>query len=158
MVVPPDLEYKVDWLTANENIRRVISVYAKAGDDFNDPEVMASLLAEDAVWEAKGFGRHEGRETIARELAKVGQERIVWSLHFPVAPIIDISDDLQSAHAFWWLWELLTMRDDNGVDDNKWLGATYDCDFVRQADGWKIKALVLDIKKMVPFEDAPLNL
>ena len=156
--MPPEIEYKVDWLMANENIRRVIAVYAKAGDDFNDPEIMGSLLAEDAVWEAKGFGRHEGRDNITRELAKVGKERIVWSLHFPVAPIIDLADDLQTAHGFWWLWELLTMRDDKGVDDNKWLGATYDCDFVQQADGWKIKALVLDIKKMVPFENAPLNL
>ncbi len=155
---PADLEYKVEWLMATENIKNVIAVYAKAGDDFNDPVVMSSLMKEDATWEAKGFGRHEGRETIATELARVGQERIVWSLHFPVAPIIKLADDLQSAHVFWWLWELLTMRDENGVDENKWIGATYDCDFIKQADGWKIKDLVLDIKKMVPFEDVPLEL
>ena len=148
------IEYKVEWLYAIEQIRRVIALYAKAGDNHNEPLAIAALLAEDAHWRCKGFGDFHGREVIARELAKVGRERIVWSLHFPVAPIIDLDEDLNTAHAFWWLWELTTMRAD-GADTNHWLGATYDCDFVRAADGWKIQALVLDIKTLVPYSAAP---
>ena len=105
-----DLKRQVAWLTATENIRSVIARYARAGDDQNNPEQMRQLLAEDAVWEAKGFGKFSGRDLIAEELSKIGQEMIIWSLHFPVSPIIDIADDLNSAHAFWWLWELTTMR------------------------------------------------
>lgn len=149
------LEKQVAWLTANENIRRVIAVYAKAGDDNNNPEVMASILTEDAVWSCEGFGKFKGREKIAAELAKVGEERILWSLHYPVSPIIDIADDLNTAHAFWWLWELTTMRADGDKEESNWLGATYDCDFIRQADGWKIKDMVLNIKKVVPYDDVP---
>ena len=150
-----ELEHQVAWLTALENIRKVIGIYAKAGDDKNNPEVLASILSEDASWECEGFGSFKGRDTIAQELARVGQERILWSLHFPVSPIIDVADDLNTAHAFWWLWELTTMRTDDNNEENNWLGATYDCDFVRAADGWKIKHMVLNIKKVVPYEDIP---
>lgn len=46
---------------------------------------------------------------------------------------------------------ILTMRNDACVEENNWLGATYECDFVRAADGWKIKQLELDIEKIVPY-------
>lgn len=155
MIVANELEHQVAWLTALENIRKVIGIYAKAGDDKNNPEVLASILAEDASWNCEGFGSFKGRDSIAHELARVGQERILWSLHFPVSPIIDVAEDLNTAHAFWWLWELTTMRTDDNNEENNWLGATYDCDFVRAADGWKIKHMVLNIKKVVPYEDVP---
>jgi len=148
------LEHKVAWLVALEDIRRVIALYAKAGDDKNNPIAMAALLAEDARWACEGFGEFSGRENIARELAQVGRDRIVWSLHFPVAPIIDFAEDLNTAHAFWWLWELATMREEDASEAKHWLGATYDCDFIRAADGWKIKQLTLNIKEVVPYASA----
>lgn len=153
-----DLEQQVARLTAAENIRNVIARYAKAGDDQNNPDEMRKLLAKDAVWEAKGFGKFEGRDLIAEKLADIGREMIVWSLHFPVSPIIDIAEDLATAHAFWWLWELTTMRGDGGVEESNWLAATYECDFIRAGDGWKIKHLVLEVKKVVPYQDVPSDI
>ena len=155
MTISRDIESQVAWLLANEHIRNVIARYAKAGDAQNNPAEMRQLLAEDAVWEAKGFGKFVGRDIIAEELAKIGQEMIIWSLHFPVSPIIDIADDINSAHAFWWLWELTTMRADAGKEESNWLAATYECDFMRAADGWKIRHLVLEVKKVVPYQDVP---
>ena len=143
-----DLGEQVRWLVAREEIRTAIGRYAKAGDDHNDPAVMRALFCEDAVWEAEGFGRFEGRDEIVRELARIGREQIVWSLHFPVSPLIDLADDLRSAHGYWWLWELLTLRDGES-EAHKWMGATYDCDFVKAPDGWKIRHLILQIRKMV---------
>lgn len=149
------LEHKVAWLVALEHIRRVIALYAKAGDDRNNPAMLGPLLADDARWQCAGFGEFHGRENILRELARVGRERIVWSLHYPVAPIIDVNEALTTAHAFWWLWELTTLRDDAGRETPNWLGATYECDFVREADGWKIADLTLDIKQIVPYAPPP---
>jgi hypothetical protein len=150
-----DLERKVAWLTAVEHIRNVIARYALAGDNKNDPQAMRMLLTENARWEARGFGKFEGRDNIAVGLGRIAEERILWSLHFPVAPIIDVGRDLDRAHAFWWLWELTTMREADGTERNHWLGATYECDFVREPDGWKIHDLVLDVKTIVPYEAAP---
>ena len=153
-----DLEQQVARLTAAENIRNVIARYAKAGDDQNNPDEMRKLLAKNAIWEAKGFGKFEGRDLIAEKLADIGREMIIWSLHFPVSPIIDIAEDLATAHAFWWLWELTTMRGEEGAEESNWLAATYECDFIRAADGWKIKHLVLEVKKVVRYQDVPSEL
>ena len=150
-----ELEKQVAWLTALEKIRRVIAVYAKAGDDKNNPQVLASIMCENAHWECEGFGSFDGRAKITEELSKVAEERILWSLHYPVSPIIDVSDDGNSAHGFWWLWELTTMSTEDKKEESNWLGATYDCDFVREADGWKISHMVLTIKKVVPYSDVP---
>ena len=149
-----DLAEQVRWLVAREEIRTAIGRYAKAGDERNDPDVLRTLFSEDAVWEAEGFGRFEGREEIVRELARIGREQIVWSLHFPVSPLIDLDLAAESAHGYWWLWELLTLRD-GGALANKWLGATYDCDFVRRPDGWKMRHLVLTIRKLVDSAEGP---
>lgn len=149
------LEHKVAWLVALEQIRRVIALYARAGDANNDPQAMSALLTNDARWSCAGFGSFVGRTQITTELARIGRERILWSLHYPVAPIIDLAEDLQSAEAFWWLWELTTLRDEQGVDARNWLGATYQADFVQAADGWKIQNLELDIKTIVPYAPAP---
>ena len=149
------LEHQVDWLVALEQIRRVIALYAKAGDDNNNADALDSLFTDDARWKCAGFGDFHGRATIVRELAKVGRERILWSLHYPVSPIIDLNETRTAAHAFWWLWELTTMRDATGLETPNWLGATYACDFVRAADGWKISDLTLDIKQIVPYAPSP---
>ena len=77
------LEQKVAWLVALEEIRRVIALYAKAGDDNNNPDLLAPLFDDEARWCCDGFGEFFGRDNITRELAAVGRERILWSLHYP---------------------------------------------------------------------------
>lgn len=148
------LEEQIRWLVAREEIRTVIGRYAKAGDAHNDPGIMATLFTEDAVWEAEGFGRFSGREEILRELARIGREEILWSLHFPVSPLIELAADQRSATATWWLFEMLTMKGDQGAEQ-KWLGATYNGDFVREADAWKLRHLALKIQKLVASGEGP---
>lgn len=153
------LERRVEWLVAREEIRDVIARYARAGDAHNDPRQLEPLFTRDAVWQAAGFGRYEGREQILRELAAIGRDRILWSLHYPVAPIVELAEDRRSARAEWWLWELLTLADATlgsaGPPSNKWLGATYEADFRREADGWRIARLVLRIQKLVDSAEGP---
>ena len=151
------LEQQVARLMALEDIRGVIARYAKAGDDGNDPAQMVRLFSADARWQCAGFGDFQGRETIIEALARVARERVLWSLHYPVAPIIDLDEALRSAHAFWWLWELATLRDASGTEASHWLAGTYDCDFVREPDGWKIGDLVLTIRKMLPYAGGALR-
>jgi hypothetical protein len=113
-------------LVAREHIRDVIARYARAGDANNDPEAMGRLFTEDAVWEAEGFGRFEGSAAIRRELAQIGRDRILWSLHFPVSPLIEVDDDHETATAFWWL-----------------------------SDAWRISHLSLRIQKLVESAEGP---
>ena len=152
---PDSLEDKVARLIAIEDIRVLIAKYAKAGDAHNDPNLMAQLFTADATWSAVGFGSYQGRDQIVTELARIGREQITWSLHFPVSPMVEISPDLQSATAFWWLWELMTMRHDgpDSEETGQWMGAKYEADFDLEPGGWRIRNLTLAIEKMVPFQD-----
>ena len=147
------LERKVAILDAIESIRRISALYAKAGDAQNDAKQMRKLFADDAVLEAKGFGRYEGLDEVLGGLAQASSERVLWGMHFPVSPIIDISEDLQSAHAFWWLWEVTVMRSEDGLEtESMFLGANYDTDLVLIDGEWKIKHMTLDVKTTIPFK------
>jgi len=74
------LEQKVQRLLDIEEVKNLIATYARGADRQNDPEIMAPLFSEDAVWECEGFGRYEGREEIARALGETGQTDITWTL------------------------------------------------------------------------------
>ena len=75
--------------------------YALAADRKNDPEMFAPLFAEDAVWEADGFSRYEGRDAIVKGLAEVAETQILWSVHFMVSPLIESDSDLRGARCRW---------------------------------------------------------
>lgn len=152
-----ELEHRIARLEAIEAIRKLTALYAKAGDANNNHVQMRPLFSEDAVLDVKGFGRWEGLEDIIDGLAAAGRDRILWGLHYPVSPIVDLADDLQSAHAFWWLWEVTQMRAEDGSNtESLFLGAVYKTDFV-QVDGvWKIKHMNLEVKATVPFAGGEL--
>ena len=47
---------------------------------------------------------------------------------------------------------------EGGADVDKWLGATYDCDFAREGEDWKMRHLVLRIQKMVDLPEEVASL
>ena len=59
------LEERITRLEDIEAIKGLITTYAQGADRNNDPAILAPLYTEDAVWEAEGFGRHEGIEAIS---------------------------------------------------------------------------------------------
>ena len=75
------IEQKVQRLLDIEEVKMLIATYAKGADRKNDPEIMGPLFSDDAVWQCEGFGRHEGREAIAKALGETGQTDITWTLH-----------------------------------------------------------------------------
>jgi hypothetical protein len=146
------IERRLAKIEALEAIRRQISLYAYGGDRKNDRQIIGALLASDAVWESEGFGRFEGRDVILDALSKVAEERVLWSLHFPVAPIIDLAPDLESASAFWWLWELATLRHEAG-EDSSFMGGTYQTELVCEDGVWLFRHITLTFQTITPFKD-----
>ena len=68
-----------------EEIRRLTIRYADGADRRNDPKMMRDLFAEDAVWEANGFGVFKGRTQILEGLREIASTAypipcITWSL------------------------------------------------------------------------------
>lgn len=146
-------EARLARLEALEEIRTKISVYALGGDRFNDPDILGPLFTEDAVWDAAGFGRYDGRAAILEGLSKIAQDTILWSLHFPTGPIIRIADDGKEATAFWWLWELATVQSEPGKKDSSFLGGTYDAKLRFENGEWLFYEVNLQVQTIAPFKD-----
>lgn len=137
---------RLDRIESIEAIRAMVARYAIGADRRNDPEIMGPLFADDAVWEAEGFARHVGREAIAKGLAAIAADRILWTIHYMVSPLIELGADGAGARCRWHLWELATMRcEDDAVSDN-WLGGWYDARLTKAVEGWFFTSVVLDVR------------
>ena len=133
-------------------IEHVIVTYARGCDRGNDPEVLGPLFTEDGTWDCKGFGKYQGREKVARGLHGIAGEKIWWSLHYMISPLIDIDPAGDKATAFWYLWESATVP--NSVTDEAephWIGGTYDTELVKQDGRWLFKSMELKLNMVSPY-------
>lgn len=149
-----DLEKRIQRLEDIEYIKKMIARYAIAGDHKNDPTMFGPMLTDDAVWEAEGFGRFEGRENITAVLSQVAQDRILWALHFMTSPMIDVADDGRTATAFWYLWETAIARPDaTQQGKSTWVGGWYETKLRKEKDGkWRWNHIKLVLKLFSPNE------
>ena len=146
-------EDRLAKLEAIEDIRTVIGTYAYGGDRKNDPKILGPLFTEDAVWEAEGFGRYEGRKNIVEGLSEIAREKVLWSLHFPASPMITVDVQGDKATVYWWLWELSTLRTDDGGEESAFMGGTYDASLIKAGDQWLFTHVNLKMQTITPFKD-----
>lgn len=139
------IEQRLWRIEARAAIADMVALYARGADRCNDPAILGPLFAPDATWTAEGFAALEGREAIARGLAELAQSRVRWSIHYMIAPHIDLSADGMSATCHWYLWELCTMQAADGTRD-EWLGGWYDSKVKWTDDGWKFTMVRLDVR------------
>lgn len=141
------LEARLQRLEDIEEIKRLIAIYAKGADRQNDPDILRVMYAEDAVWEAEGMMRLEGREHLLAELHRFGKARIPWSLHFNTQPFIEVAEDGRTATMIWYVWETANVVSDGGDQSEPWVaGGWYESDLVKTKDGWKFKHIRLFLK------------
>jgi len=145
------LTEEVDRLRANDALRDLIVSYARACDRGNDPVLLRPLFTDDATWECKGFGRHEGGDTVVKALHAIAGNSILWSLHNMISPQIVLDADGQGATLFWYLWEAATLpHDKTDEPEAHWIGGTYDAR-ARKVDGkWKFCAVELKLNLASP--------
>ncbi|GAD50193.1 hypothetical protein NT2_07_01930 [Caenibius tardaugens NBRC 16725] len=139
------VEQRLAALEARAAITDLVSRYALGADRRNDPALMGPLFAADGSWSSEGFAALEGREAIAAGLAAIAADKVLWSIHFMVAPVITLADTGMSGSCQWYLWELCTMQTDEGPQD-QWLGGWYDATVSNTEDGWRFQTVVLDIR------------
>lgn len=153
MTANASLAERLEIIEAHIGINQLVARYAIGADRNNDPAILEPLFCDDATWEAPGtIERIAGRTAIAARLAELGQSFVLWSLHYMVAPAIDVSINRRSAECRWYLWELCTMRGEDGVARDTWLGGWYDATAEQTPDGWKFKSVCLDMRLVSPTE------
>jgi SnoaL-like domain len=145
-----ELQIRLARIEAIEAIRRAVARYARGADLKNDPVVMGSLFSDQAVWEANGFGRFEGRSEIVAALSRVAQQRILWCVHYMVDPLIELGPTAQTARCTWYLWELAKMPDETGKPQDSWIAGYYDAALSLTPSGWLFDQVKLDIRLIGP--------
>lgn len=142
----PTLEERVQQLEDIEAIRRLKMRYAQLCDANYNPDGLAALFTEDAVWEGGQFGTHNGREAVRAFFAGVSQQ-ISFALHYILGHQIDIAPSGTEATGSWYILEPATIN-----NRAVWIAATYN-DRYRKVDGrWLFSRVQANIAFLTPFE------
>jgi uncharacterized protein (TIGR02246 family) len=111
-----ELLLRIDRLEAIEQIRRLKARYFAYCDNNYDPDGIASLFTEDAVWEGGSFGHYKGREEIREHFQRVSRE-IVFAAHLGMNAIIDVNGDTASAQ---WRMIMPSVVVEKGAKEARW--------------------------------------
>ena len=112
------LKRRVERLEAIEAIRQLKAEYARYCDPVHNIDGMVNLFTKDAVFDiGEEYGSYHGQEEI-RAFLKGADDIIPWAIHYMVSPQIELSDDAQSAHGTWYLWQLATSSCHGGSRQN----------------------------------------
>jgi hypothetical protein len=141
-----DIEKRLNALEGVEAIKRLKARYSAYCDDNYNPDKLATLFAEDAVWDGGDFGRHEGREAI-RQFFSGAPEALPFAVHMVMNPVIEVDGD--TAKGTWYFLGALTVADGNQA---LWTSLWYDEEYVRVDGEWKFKRL-----KVNPFFSTPFD-
>ncbi len=145
-----DLGRTVAKLQAAEDIRHLKARYARVCDTGYKPAGMLDLFTKDAVWDGGRFGRYEGIDAICGFFDGVSAD-IVWALHYMIAPIIEVADDLENATGSWYLWQPCTVVGEHGPQA-VWLTGRYADRYRREQGAWKFSEVILSVQTVSPIE------
>ena len=129
-----ELESRVRTLEDTDAIRNLKAKYAGLSDNNYDPDGLAALFVEDAVWESGSLGRFEGREAI-REFFRGASKIFTFAIHYSLNAQIEVTGD--SAKARWYLFMPCTVGDG---DRAMWRAGIDDEEYVRLDGRWMFKS------------------
>jgi hypothetical protein len=143
----PTLEERVQRLEDIEAIRRLKIRYAGLCDAQYDPDGLAALFTDEAVWDGgSAFGVHQGKSAIRAFFAGVS-EQITFALHYMSGHIIDIAPSGTEASGTWYLYVPATM---NGRAI--WLAATYNDRYRKVGEEWLFSHVQVTVAFLTPYE------
>lgn len=135
-----ELEKRITRLEDIEAIKQLKAVYCHICDDTHNPDRIASVFAEDGIWEAEGFGKAEGHKAI-RELFVGFREQFSFSQHNIMNPVINVNGERATG-----IWYLVGPWDATENNRKIWMTARYDDDYIKVDGEWKYQHLRADIR------------
>jgi ketosteroid isomerase-like protein len=141
-----DLESRLARLEAVEEIRKLKALYCAYCDDKYNPDKLATLFTQDAVWHAAHRGRLEGREAIREFFAGISK-KISFAAHLVMNDMIEVNGERATGR---WRMVMASMETFDGVPRAVWSLGDYDEVYVREAGGWRIKSLHVAIDLLDP--------
>jgi len=142
-----DLEDRLRRLEDIEAIRALKARYCAYCDDDYNPDGLAALFTEDAVWDGGRLGRFEGRAAIRAFFAEASK-LISFALHNVMNPMIEVDGD--TATGRWYLLQPCTLAESNQAI---WLSAHYHDRYRRIGESWQFESVVIDLKFLTPYDE-----
>ena len=130
-----DIEKRITRLEDIEAIKQLKARYSHICDDDHNPDQIASVFAEDGVWESADFGQARGHEEI-KKLFSGFKEMFTFSQHNMMNPVIEINGN--TATGIWYIMGPWTLRE--GEKEN-WMALRYDDDYIKINGEWKYQHL-----------------
>ena len=151
------LEQRIQVLEDIEAIRKLKARYCAGCDDDHNPDTLAALFNEDAVWEATSNGRYEGVANIRRFFADLrASGRIRNSAHHAINPIIEVDGDEATGH-----WRLIMLYTANvpsgGVQYLRIIG-WYRESYRRVGGVWRFQSLFCQVEEHAAYPTDELRL
>ena len=141
-----ELEKRLLAVEDVQAIRNLKARYAAYCDDSYNPDGLAELFVEDAVWISPDHGRFEGREAI-RGFFQGASKIYSFALHYGLNPQIEVNGD--TARARWYLFMPCTMADGSRAF---WRAGIDDEEYVRVNGEWKFKSKTASGLFSTPFD------
>ncbi len=129
------LEQRITRLEDIEAIKQLKARYSHICDDMHNPDTIASVFAEDGIWESPDFGKAVGHGAI-RELFRGFQRTFSFSQHNMMNPVIEVNGN--RATGIWYIMGPWTYTESK---EEKWLALRYDDDYVKVNGVWKYQHL-----------------
>jgi ketosteroid isomerase-like protein len=141
-----DLAARIRRLEDIEALKQLKHRYCAACDDDYDPERLAPLFTEDAVWDGGAMGCFEGRAAI-RAFFAATRALVPFAIHHVTNPVIEVDGD--RAFGQWYLWEPIVFAQG---DQALWMAGRYDDRYRREGDRWLFEKVTVDLRMLSPYE------
>jgi ketosteroid isomerase-like protein len=141
------LERRVLALEDLNAIRDLKTRYAAYCDNQYDPDGIASLFTEDAVWENQELGNFVGREAI-RGFFQRASKIFTFAIHYALNGQIEVTGD--TARAQWFLFMPCTMGESNRA---YWRAGIDREEYARVAGKWMYTRKSSSPLFHTPYED-----
>jgi SnoaL-like domain len=141
-----ELARHVQELEDSEAIKQLKARYCLYVDS-GEPDKVADLFIEQAVWDGGVVGRYEGREAI-RTFMRNLPHLLSFALHYVTNPHIEIHGDRATGQ--WYLLEPCTMV---ASDQAVWGTARYEDRYVKVGGEWKFAEVTLVPAFWTPFTE-----
>lgn len=130
------LEARIQTLEDTNAIRNLKARYAELCDDNYNPDGIAALFVEDAVWDSGPLGHFEGREAI-REFFRGASRIFTLANPYSLNSQLEVTGD--TARAKWYLFMPCSVSDG---DQAMWRAGIDEEEYVRMNGHWMFKSKV----------------
>jgi len=143
-------EHLQETIRELEDVRDIFNLaaeYCYAADSQN-PEAYASVFAEDGILDVGPMGGQiEGRDAIRQFCHETFPPAVSFSIHYLHNPHIVVCGDTAKGRFYW--EAPITWRPTN---EAVWQAGSYDDQYVRTEEGWKIKKKLVTFYYATPFD------